>query len=39
MVVHFYLVDVRHLQNHILVCFLAIFWLSLYPSTLGSHLV
>jgi len=39
MVVHFYLVDVRQFQNHILVCFLAILWRSLYLSTLGSRLV
>jgi len=31
MFIHFYLVDVRHSQNHIVVCFLAIFWRSLYP--------
>jgi len=37
MFIHFYLVDIRHLQNHIIVYFFALFWRPLWPSALGSQ--
>jgi len=38
MFIHFYLVDVRHFENHIVV-FLGSFWRPVWPNALGSRLV